>query len=90
MIFPREPLTICIHPPYDSERHGLVYLESPCESCNGKGENEELRYSGYDRTCNACEGSGVVLNDNGRAVLELVTTYLKSKDSNVLIAQRIM
>ncbi len=74
---PREPLTL----------HGFK-LEVQCDNCKGKGSVEDERDGRKGgRTCVVCGGRGVILNESGRAVLMLVSDYLKADGIDVLIAK---
>ena len=85
----REPLVLRFNQHIDDFSTFAVPLEDGCTDCGGTGEKkEEDRYDRYNKTCFYCEGSGVVLNDNGRAIIQLMSFYTKSKDSEVLLAQR--
>lgn len=83
----RDPLMLIL-PSFDEDRRYLS-LESPCEDCKGTGERDKDGLY-YDRSkiCSYCEGRGVVLNVNGKAIIELMSCYTKSKDSDVLLAKK--
>lgn len=86
MIFPREPLKLVFDQYIDALSGKAIPLEDVCTDCEGKGERSN--YERYNKTCSHCGGSGVVLNDNGRAIIQLISCHMKSSDSNVLVAQR--
>lgn len=68
-----------------------IALEDICNDCGGSGERDrEKCYYDYGKDCPNCDGHGVVLNDNGNAIIELMSRYTKSKDSDVLLAKRIL
>ncbi len=67
-------------------RLGAVLLEEQCPACSGTGKVEDSWRRGG--ACGMCEGAGVALTEDGRSLLAFVMAYLKSVDSNILIAKR--
>lgn len=56
-----------------------VHLEENCQSCHGVGHFMECGLSSLRKnTCGNCDGRGVVLTDDGNAMLILVAEYLTS------------
>lgn len=47
----------------------MLKLEQPCPSCNSLGKVDGPTY------CEECSGSGKVLTDNGKLILDLVERY---------------
>lgn len=80
----REPLKLIL-PSFDESNRYLV-LEDVCADCEGKGERPN--YDRYNKTCGYCNGFGVILNDNGKVIIQLISDHMKSNDSNVILAQR--
>jgi len=83
----REPLFLLYNQHIDAFSARCIALEDRCAACNGKGVSSDDH--DYNKKCSHCEGCGVVLNDNGRAIIELMSFYTKSKDSDVLLARRV-
>lgn len=55
------------------------YVYDSCSRCNGSGvlEPNPLRPYLGEATCHICEGTGREPNEHGKAVLDLVKTYLR-------------
>ena len=45
--------------------------EKECPACDGTGRNEDCA-----RDCRMCDGSGIVLNDEGEELLAFLEKYL--------------
>lgn len=58
-----------------------IDLEENCPDCQGEGS----RIVGSRlRKCLVCDGRGMLLTDNGQAVITLVETHLTRKEVQVL------
>jgi DnaJ-class molecular chaperone len=58
-------------------------LEEVCPDCQGEG-TRVIADSPQRRWCQTCDGNGVLLTDNGEAILCLVEKYLPSQEIRVL------
>jgi len=53
----------------DDKQMQLPLLETVCGECGGNGGQKGCHFW---ETCDACNGTGYILTDDGKAILELV------------------
>jgi DnaJ-class molecular chaperone len=54
------------------------YITMPCKACKGTGEKENTTHSpfrGMMQKCYNCNGIGMVPNDNGLHILDLIEKF---------------
>jgi DnaJ-class molecular chaperone len=62
-----------------------VDLEENCPDCQGEGSRRlGAEFCWLLQKCLACDGRGVLLTDNGQAVVTLVETHLSRREVHVL------
>jgi DnaJ-class molecular chaperone len=61
-----------------------VDLEENCPDCQGEGSRVVGDNPNRLRKCATCDGRGVLLTDNGQAVVTLVETHLSRREVRVL------
>ena len=52
------------------------YIDQKCHVCDGKGKVAHPQFN--DDVCWMCKGTGVIPNDEGYEILDLVAKYLKN------------
>jgi DnaJ-class molecular chaperone len=61
-----------------------VDLEENCPDCQGEGSRLAGGWDIHLEKCLTCDGRGVLLTDNGQAVVTLVETHLSRREVQVL------
>lgn len=62
-----------------------VVLEETCQKCNGNPSEKHFIGIKLGKWCTGCGGRGLVPNENGKAMLDLVAHNLSNNDSNSII-----
>lgn len=63
--------TLRLHKP----PNGDILLEKDCPKCFGYGYNPKAEWE----TCKTCNGTGLILTENGRTIIELMKKYGETK-----------
>jgi DnaJ-class molecular chaperone len=61
-----------------------IDLEANCPDCQGEGSRVIAGWPKRLQKCLTCDGKGVLLTDNGQAVVTLVEAHLSRRDVQVL------